>query len=168
MRTLLILGLLAIGGCSSAYYASTAPTAETVPQIYRKTLFESADFRSGLRRPMSDYDFNRESAPCDVMPAYAENASYNEQFYELRGSIGGRRATLWFVCRDKGGNLSDQRRLFLLGSREDCRSRTWKMGLSVDPFFRSLDRLCSHSEAPVTLSGLLRLYEESGVHRIFR
>lgn len=81
------------------------------------------DFTSNGRLKLSsEYNFEEESSRCDVIFDY----KIYEEWFIINNNL--------YQCRDRNNPQSiSKKRLFKIGSDEDCRSRTWDMSKSLYP-----------------------------------
>lgn len=145
-----------VTGCTSLrpdwnYYTSVEPTLESMAQtdakrqIHKKTLYIPSDFNEiGQLRTISEYDFSTETAPCTAISAYRERPIYQEEFFTMKTQRGSESMDFLFECRSYSsfGNR-DEFRLFLIGSYEDCKRRTWEYKNSSIPFYQEVGKQCA-------------------------
>lgn len=125
------LTALALSGCATKFDTDKIPSKGYVKDL---TTYYQSDFVSGKPKTISDYDFFYEDSPCSAMPSRKVPPVYKEQVFEVELSSGHR---VFFECRNSGLNNSSLTfRLFLIGSRRECQSRTFDYTKSFDNVYQ--------------------------------
>lgn len=150
----LICFLINLVGCSTfindykSLYPESMPTFDSISksngkQIYNNTVFYQADFKNdGTLKSFNDYNYAYESSPCTVLgDKYLIKGIDDKQFYEL--SVEGK--NYQFVCQFNNSKYTrDERRLYLVGTFEECKSRTFDYNVSiVDKNLNQLGKQCN-------------------------
>jgi len=130
-----------ISGCSTfvnkyrSLYPEQEPSLQSVSneygqQIYKNTVYYKEDFKSdGTLKQISDYNYAFESSPCTVLGTkYLEKGINDRQYYNVE--IYGKQFK--FVCQFNNSKYTrDERRLYLVGTFEECKSRTFDFNVSI-------------------------------------
>ncbi len=151
---ILIASSTFLSGCSSfisnyaKLYPEQKPTFESISQsngkqIYKNTVFYKEDFKSdGTLKNINDYNYALESSPCTVLEnKYVEQGLYDRQYYIVKKD----NKDFKFVCQFNNSKYTrDERRLYLVGSFEECKSRTFDYNVSIlNGEIKSLGKQCN-------------------------
>ena len=150
----LICFLINLVGCSTfindykSLYPESIPTIESISksngkQIYNNTVFYKSDFTSdGNLKSFNDYNYAYESSPCTVVgEQYLVKGIESNQYYEVEKN----NQKYKFVCQFNNSKYTrDERRLYLVGTFEECKSRTFDYNVSItDKNLNNLGKQCN-------------------------
>lgn len=150
----LICFLINLVGCSTfindykSLYPESIPNIESMSkssgkQIYNNTVFYKSDFKSdGNLKSFNDYNYAYESSPCTALgDKYLIKGIEDKQYYEV--SV--KEKKYQFVCQFNNSKYTrDERRLYLVGTFEECKSRTFDYNVSiVDKNLNKLGKQCN-------------------------